>query len=82
MNPHEITVHALGWIDDEPVKEGEIPNVTLGVRVFVGDVEIKQVLRARTFHRVDGFATVTLALAGPVRVVNHDAASWASLAGE
>ncbi len=81
-----IEIHTLKWNNDHAITEAEIEdgddaNVTIYCRVFVGGVEIPQVVRARALFGQD-FTEAVIRLIGPVEVINHTQESWEALDGE
>lgn len=73
-----IKIHTRGWNGDHGIEEGEEPNCSLGVRVFIDDVEIPQVIRARVRYDAE-FAITVITLFGAVEVINHTDETWFSL---
>lgn len=73
-----IEIHTLGWATDHAAEPGEEPTVSIYARVFVDGVEIPQVNRVRTHHS-QNFSIAVVTLIGPIKVVNHDEASWREL---
>lgn len=74
-----IEIHTRGWNGDMPLAEGEEPNASLSVRVFVDGVEILGVTRARAVFKADDFSQVYLHLVDAARVITHTDESWRNL---